>query len=103
MNRISFSGSISSIHGATVYKHVLGWFVIRHRGAFSSWSGEFTIKSGEAANVMDDYFLLVDDSGQRLGFVLVTRTDSAVIEFMGASSSPVSADQEGLNEHAPER
>src|SRR5262245_3758414 len=103
MNKTRFSGSISSIDGTTVYKQVCGWFVIRKRGAFSSWSGEFTIESGEAVDRTDDALLLVDDAGRRVGFILVTRIGSGVIEFMGAASSPVDADPIDVNGHAPKR
>jgi hypothetical protein len=99
MNRIPFSGRIDSIDGKVVYKRVSGWFVIQQRGQFSSWSGEFTIKSGEPPNVADDVFHLVDDSGLRLGFILVVRIDSGVIEFMGVASSPV-PDPQRINGHS---
>ena len=89
MNRIPFSGSIISVIGETVYRQVSGWFVSRQRGAFSSWSGEFKIKSGESPNLSDDAFVLVDDSGRRLGFIIVIRADSGVVEFMGAATAPV--------------
>jgi len=89
MKRIQFSGRIDSIDGKLVYKHVSGWFIIEQRGAFSSWSGEFAIKSAEPPNLTDDVFHLVDDSGRRLGFILVTRIDSGVIGFMGVANSPV--------------
>jgi len=96
MNRIPFSGRIDSIDGKVVYKQVSGWFVIQQRGRFTSWSGEFTINSGEPPNVTDDVFRVVDDSGLRLGFILVTRIDSGVIEFMGIASSPA-PDSQGIN------
>jgi len=89
MNRIPFSGTLISVIGETVYRQVSGWFVIRERGAFSSWSGEFTVKSGEPPNLSDDAFVLVDKSGQRLGFIIVLRADSGVIEFMGTATYPV--------------
>lgn len=101
MKKTRFSGSIRSIDGTTVYKQVSGWFVIRKRGAYSSWSGEFTIESGEAVDRTDDALLLVDDSGRRVGFILVTRIESGVIEFMGAAGSPVGGDPEEVNGHSP--
>ena len=88
MNRIPFSGSVISVIGETVFKEVSGWFVIRQRGAYSSWSGEFTIQSGEVPDMTDDAFVLVDGSGRRLGFIIVVRADAGVIEFMGAATSP---------------
>jgi len=87
MNRIPFSGSIVSVTGETVYQQVSGWFVIRQRGAFWSWSGEVKIQSGESPSVSDDAFVLVDDEGKRLGFIIVVRAGSRVIEFMGAATA----------------
>jgi hypothetical protein len=86
MNRIPFSGRIISVTGETVYRQVSGWFVVRQRGAFSSWGGEFIVESGESPNLSEDVFVLVAESGRRLGFIVVLRSDSGVTEFMGTAS-----------------
>ena len=95
MNRIPFSGRIISVTGETVYRQVSGWFLVRQRGAFSSWGGEFIVESGESPNLSEDVFVLVADSGRRLGFITVMiRADSGVTEFMGTASYSV-PDSEG--------